>query len=59
MGIQSEAEILDKLTSSAKRMQQVRESAERERIGQAQFESEARTPLQTPLQTGTPLQGKT
>lgn len=59
MAIQSEAEILDKLTSSAKRMQQVRESAERERIGQTQFETEARMPLQTPLQTGLPLQGKT
>lgn len=58
MAIQSEQEILDKLTISTKRVQQVRETAERERIGKTVFETEPRTLLQTPLEIGSPLQGK-
>ena len=58
MAIQSKAQLMGKLTESAKRVKQVREAAERERVSTQLQESESPRTAQTPLQTRSPLQGK-
>lgn len=58
MPIQTKLNLITKLTDATKRIKQVREAAERERLSAGVFETEARQITQTPLQTGAPLQGK-
>lgn len=58
MAIKSKAQLLEQLTTSAKRIRVVREAAEKERIATQFQEAEVSTKLPAALQSPSIIQGK-